>query len=135
MTPPRKTGNDNCMHCIWCLLLATGLATAALAEPPTAVFCYNDVTAIGLLRAAREAGLSVPQNLSLVGFDDIPFASFMYPSLTTIAQPKFEMGEQAMQMALALMATKSVSGAEVSDIVVKGQLIVRGSSGPLAPRR
>jgi DNA-binding LacI/PurR family transcriptional regulator len=45
------------------------------------------------------------------------------------------MGEQAMQMALALMATKSVSGAEVSDIVVKGQLIVRGSSGPLAPRR
>jgi DNA-binding LacI/PurR family transcriptional regulator len=107
----------------------------ALAEPPTAVFCYNDVTAIGLLHAARETGLSVPQDLSLVGFDDIPFASFMYPSLTTIAQPKFEMGEQAMQMALALMATKSVSGAEVSDIVVKGQLIVRGSSGPLAPRR
>ena len=110
-------------------------ALMALAEPPTAVFCYNDVTAIGLLRAARETGLSVPQNLSLVGFDDIPFASFMYPSLTTIAQPKFEMGEQAMQMALALMATKSVSGAEVSDIVVKGQLIVRGSSGPLAPRQ
>ena len=105
----------------------------ALAEPPTAVFCYNDVTAIGLLRAAREAGLSVPQDLSVVGFDDIPFASYSYPSLTTVAQPKFEMGKQAMQMALVLMSASNSS--EVSDIVVKGQLIVRGSSGPLAPRR
>jgi len=109
------------------------LALVALAEPPTAVFCYNDMTAIGLLRAAREAGLAVPQDLSVVGFDDIPFASYMYPSLTTIAQPKFEMGEQAMQMALALMSAKSLSGAEVSDVVVKGQLIVRQSSGKLDP--
>jgi DNA-binding LacI/PurR family transcriptional regulator len=106
-------------------------ALTALAEPPTAVFCYNDVTAIGLLRAAREAGLSVPQDLSVVGFDDIPFASYLHPALTTVAQPKFEMGKQAMQMALELMSASSSS--QVSDIIVKGQLIVRASSGPLAP--
>lgn len=111
------------------------LTLEALAQPPTAVFCYNDVTAIGLMCAAREAGLSVPEDLSVVGFDDIPFASYMYPALTTIAQPKFEMGQQAMQMALALMPAHAASAAEVSDIVVKGTLIVRSSSGPLAARR
>ena len=110
-------------------------ALMALAEPPTAGFCDNDVTAIGLLCAAREAGLSVPQDLSVVGFDDIPFASYMYPALTTIAQPKFEMGKQAMQMALALMPAHALPAAEVSDIVGKGTLIVRSSSGPWMARR
>jgi len=111
------------------------LKLMALVERPSAVFCYNDVTAIGLLRAAREANLFIPQDLSVVGFDDIPFASCMYPSLTTIAQPKFEMGQQATQMALALMPAQNPSSAKVSDIVVKGQLVVRASSGPFAPRR
>jgi LacI family repressor for deo operon, udp, cdd, tsx, nupC, and nupG len=111
------------------------LALKALAELPTAVFCYNDVTAIGLMCAAREAGLSVPRDLSVVGFDDIPFASYMYPALTTVAQPKFEMGKQAMQMALALMSAPALPAAEASDIVVKGTLIVRSSSGPVAARR
>ena len=101
----------------------------ALAVPPTAVFCYNDVTAIGLLHAARASGLSVPRDLSVVGFDDIPFASCAYPSLTTVAQPKFEMGQEAMQMTFALMKAPTPSEAQVSDIVVKGQLIVRESSG------
>lgn len=111
------------------------LSALRLVEPPTAVFCYNDLTAIGLLRAARQVGLCVPQDLSVVGFDDIPFASCTYPALTTIAQPKFEMGEQAMQMALTLMSAPNLSEAQVSDIVVKGQLIVRASSGPQSPRR
>jgi len=111
------------------------LKLKAHVEPPTAVFCYNDMTAIGLLRAAREAGLAIPRDLSVVGFDDILFASCMYPPLTTVAQPKFEMGEQAMQMALALMLAQAPSSVKVSDIVVKGQLIVRASSGVLALRR
>jgi len=101
----------------------------ARPELPTAVFCYNDMTAVGLLSAAREAGLSVPRDLAVVGFDDIPFAACVYPPLTTIAQPKFEMGQQAMQMLLALMAAPSPAEAQVSDIVVQGQLIVRESSG------
>jgi DNA-binding LacI/PurR family transcriptional regulator len=102
---------------------------AALTDPPTAVFCYNDMTAIGLLRVVRQAGITVPQGLSIVGFDDIPFASYVSPSLTTIAQPKFEMGQWATQMALSLMKAPVPTDAEVADITIKGRLIVRESSG------
>ncbi len=101
---------------------------ARLAELPTAVFCYNDMTAIGLISAARQAGLSVPDDLAVVGFDDIPLAAHVYPSLTTVAQPQRDMGRQAMNMALALMAADD-STMPFSDIVVKGKLIVRASSG------
>ncbi len=97
-------------------------ALLALAERPTAVFCYNDMTAIGLLRAARQAGLVVPRDLAVVGFDDIPFAAYVAPSLTTVAQPKLEMGERAMQMALALMAGRSE---RVRDVVLQGRLVGR----------
>jgi DNA-binding LacI/PurR family transcriptional regulator len=95
---------------------------AALAERPTAVFCYNDMTAIGLLRAARQAGLVVPRDLAVVGFDDVPFSAYVSPTLTTVAQPKFEMGQRAMRMALALMAGR---GEEVGDVVLQGRLVVR----------
>jgi DNA-binding LacI/PurR family transcriptional regulator len=86
------------------------------------------MTAIGLLRAARQAGLSVPGELSVVGFDDIPFAAYVFPALTTIGQPKFEMGCQAMHMLLGLMETQPVPNG-VSDIVLQGTLVVRESSG------
>jgi len=113
----------------------------ALQEPPTAVFCYNDVTAIGLMHAARQAGLSVPENLAVVGFDDIPFALYIYPPLTTIAQPKLEMGRRAVEMMLGLVsggdradANPPTSGGQfsvLSDIVLQGRLVVRESSiGP-----
>ena len=101
---------------------------AGLAELPTAVFCYNDMTAIGLISAARQAGLSVPDDLAVVGFDDIPLAAHIYPSLTTVAQPQRDMGRKAMNMALALM-TADDSATPFSDIVVKGKLIIRTSSG------
>ena len=106
----------------------------ALEQPPTAVFCYNDVTAIGLLRAACQAGLSIPGDLSVVGFDDIPFASFVRPALTTIAQPMPDMGRRAMEMVLALVENRDHDGDAVSNAVVQGQLIVRESSGAIAPR-
>ncbi|MCL7453574.1 MAG: LacI family transcriptional regulator [Anaerolineae bacterium] len=99
------------------------------SDVPSAAFCYNDMTAIGLLRAARTAGVSVPRELAVVGFDDIPFAAYVSPALTTIAQPKPEMGKRAVEMALAL------AGGEVSDlpgftnVVVRGRLVVRESSG------
>ena len=101
----------------------------ALEDRPTAVFCYNDMTAIGLLRAARQAGVSIPEELAVVGFDDIPLASYVYPRLSTVAQPKPEMGEQAVEMVLSLMAQGDSGGVEVSNIVVQGQLVVRESSG------
>jgi DNA-binding LacI/PurR family transcriptional regulator len=101
---------------------------AGLAEPVTAVFCYNDMTAIGLISAAWKAGISVPEHLAVVGFDDVPLAAHTYPPLTTIAQPQRDMGRQAMDMALALM-TAGDSTTPFSDVVVKGKLVVRGSSG------
>jgi DNA-binding LacI/PurR family transcriptional regulator len=99
-------------------------ALISLDSPPTAVFCYNDMTAIGLLRAARQAGLSMPEHLAVVGFDDIPLATYVCPPLTTVVQPQRDMGRQAMNMALALMAAGD-SIAPFSDIVVKGRLTVR----------
>ena len=104
-------------------------ALRRLPELPSAVFCYNDMTAIGLLRAARAAGMSVPGDLAVVGFDDIPFASFVYPSLTTISQPKAEMGKRAVKMALSLMAGGPGNGEEIASVIVIGKLVVRESSG------
>jgi len=101
-----------------------------MSEPPSAVFCYNDMTAIGLLSAARRAGLSLPDGLAVVGFDDIPLAAHVCPPLTTIAQPQRDMGRRAMDMALVLMAADD-STPPFSDIVINGKLIVRKSSGGL----
>ena len=97
-------------------------------QRPSAVFCYNDMTAIGLVHAARRAGLSVPQDLAVVGFDDILFASYFYPPLTTIAQPRIEMGQQAMRMMLSLVTLRQGSGENPTNMVVQGKLIVRAST-------
>jgi len=101
----------------------------ALVHPPTAAFCYNDMTAIGLVSAARRAGSSVPRDLAIVGFDDIPFASYVDPPLTTVAQPKPEMGKQAMEMVLSLLADGNHIDGKVVNVVAQGHLIVRESSG------
>jgi DNA-binding LacI/PurR family transcriptional regulator len=98
----------------------------AFAIRPTAIFCYNDMTAMGLLRAARAADLTVPDDLAVVGFDDILFATYVSPSLTTIAQPKFELGQQAMSMAITLMAGLAEG---VRDVVLQGRLVIRESTG------
>jgi LacI family transcriptional regulator len=82
------------------------------------------MTAIGLISAAWKAGLSVPEHLAVVGFDDVPLAAHTYPPLTTIAQPQHEMGRQAMDMALALM-TAGDSITPFSDVEVQGELVVR----------
>jgi DNA-binding LacI/PurR family transcriptional regulator len=104
-------------------------ALMELNELPSAVFCYNDMTAIGLMHAARQVGLSVPRDMAVVGFDDIPFASYFYPPLTTIAQPKVEMGRLAMKMALSLMTIGEENHEEeLSNVVVRGKLVVRAST-------
>jgi LacI family repressor for deo operon, udp, cdd, tsx, nupC, and nupG len=99
-----------------------------LTHPPTAVFCYNDLTAIGLTRAAREKSIRVPASLAVVGFDDIPLAAYVDPPLTTIAQPKVEMGQLAMRMLLTLMQTDVPASERPSDTVVQGKLVVREST-------
>src|SRR5262249_14254182 len=75
-----------------------------LKELPTAVFCYNDMTALGALQMIRAQGLSVPADLSLVGFDDLFIASYTQPLLTTVRQPRRQMGRIAMLMLLKLFA-------------------------------
>ncbi len=94
-------------------------------ERPSAVFCYNDLTAVGALQAFRAKEVSVPEEISLVGFDDISIASMVCPALTTVAQPKEEMGIKAMEMLLALM-----EGEERENVVVKPRLVVRDSTSP-----
>ena len=69
-------------------------------NPPTAIFACNDMMAVGGLHAVDEAGLSVPKDISIVGFDDIPLASFTLPPLTTIYQPSQEMGSLAAKMVM-----------------------------------
>jgi LacI family transcriptional regulator len=73
------------------------------SEPPTAVFAGSDFIAIGVMQAVRERGLSVPQDISLVGFDDMPFADFLAPGLTTIRQPTADLGRAGLRVLLALI--------------------------------
>ena len=96
----------------------------ALADPPTAVCCYNDMTALGAMRAIRLRGLRVPEEISVVGFDDLFFASYTQPPLTTVRQPMRRMGQLAMESLFKLM-----SGDE-SEIRIKvdAELIVREST-------
>ena len=101
----------------------------SLARPPTAVFCYNDMTAIGLMHAAREAGLSLPDDLAIVGFDDIAFGQFTYPSLTTVAQPVAALGQGAVEMVLALLADDAPGQGVAANQLIPGRLVVRASSG------
>ena len=92
---------------------------------PTAVFCYNDLTAIGALRVLKQRGVCVPNDISLVGFDDIPFASYVDPPLTTIQQPMFEMGQRAMEIALKLMNDPD---AKVPNVIIQSTLVEREST-------
>ncbi|HEY8348087.1 MAG TPA: LacI family DNA-binding transcriptional regulator [Symbiobacteriaceae bacterium] len=95
---------------------------------PTAVFAGNDLIALGVIRAAREAGLRVPEDLSVVGFDDIPLAALVSPPLTTVRQPAYEMGRLAMTMLLERMSGR-VTGAGRHH-VFRPELILRGSTRP-----
>lgn len=93
----------------------------------TAVFCHNDMLAVGALMACREMGLKVPGDLSLVGFDDIALTKYVTPPLTTIHQPMLELGQNAMQMLLDLLDHK-----EVQNKLLKPHLVVRESTAPLS---
>ena len=97
-----------------------------LPEPPTAVFCYDDMTALGAMRQIHAAGLRVPEDISVIGFDDLSIVQFTDPPLTTVRQPMQEMGRLAMETMLDLLGG---SGA-THKIKVRGELIVRGSTGP-----
>lgn len=92
---------------------------------PTAIFCSNDLTAAGALRALKQAGVSVPGDMSIVGFDDLPVARLITPALTTMAQPMREMGEIAARMLLRLISGDRL---ETDRIILEAKLVVRESA-------
>lgn len=99
-----------------------------LPQPPTAVFCHNDVMALGALSQAKKLGLKVPDDLSIIGFDNIALAQFSDPPLTTVAQPCYEIGHEAMLLLLDQMQGEDVSsGSRLMDC----ELIIRGSTSAL----
>ncbi len=102
-----------------------GARLLAAASPPTAIFCFNDEMAIGVLGAARRHGLDVPRDLSLVGFDDVRYAAHMNPPLTTIAQPMQLLGEVAARLLLDILNGRNVSPASVT---LPHELIIRSST-------
>ena len=94
----------------------------------TALFSFNDMSAIGAIRAFQEAGFRVPEDISVMGFDNIYFAEFNSPSLTTIRQPLFEMGELAAQILLKRLS-KSTNSEEIpQNLSVEPELIIRNST-------
>jgi LacI family transcriptional regulator len=99
-----------------------------LPEPPTAIFAFNDNIAIGAIQAARARGLRVPEDLSVVGFDDVEHATIVTPALTTVRQPLAEMGRTAVSLLTRLLERQRF---ETLHIELATRLVVRDSTAPL----
>jgi LacI family transcriptional regulator len=95
-----------------------------LTQPPTAIFASNDVSAVGAMEAVRNRGLRIPEDVSILGFDDIPQAAQVHPALTTVRQPLAEMGRTAVELLFAYITEPD---AAVRRIELPTQLIVRQS--------
>jgi LacI family transcriptional regulator len=107
--------------------LAGGATMLDLPDPPTAIFAGSDEVALGILEAARARGLRVPEDLSIVGFDDTEVARLASPPLTTVKQPLREMGAVALRTALQLAAGEKVASHHVE---LATTLIIRSSAAP-----
>jgi DNA-binding LacI/PurR family transcriptional regulator len=111
--------------------MAAGQAGArqllALAQPPTAVFAISDTLALGALSEFKAAGLRIPDDIALVGFNDIPAAALVEPPLTTVAAPVHEMGARAMHMLQEQIAGRPLTH---SHVTLPIRLVVRASCGP-----
>jgi LacI family transcriptional regulator len=94
---------------------------------PTAVMCANDLLALGVLRGLTNAGVRVPDEMALVGYDDVSFASMLSPALTSVRQPKYELGASAAE--LLLEETSGDAGHEHRSVRFEPELVVRASSG------
>ena len=98
-----------------------------LAEPPTAIFCFNDNMAVGAMQTARARGVGVPEDLSIVGFDDLEEAEIVTPALTTIRQPLAEMGRIAVSLLMRLLDNQRL---EALHVELGTRLVVRDSTAP-----
>jgi LacI family transcriptional regulator len=98
----------------------------ASEQRPTAVFCGNDLLALGFMRGLAKQGIRVPQDMAIVGYDDVDFANVLSPPLTTIRQPKYELGYKAAQ--LLLEETQDSDHHTHQQIMFQPELLVRESS-------
>jgi LacI family transcriptional regulator len=108
---------------------ATAQELLATREPFTALFAFNDISAIGAVRAFRDAGLRVPEDVSVVGFDDIQAAAYLTPRLTTVRQPLRQMGEMAAKQLLMRISNGHAKARQL--ISLAPELVVRESTGPV----
>ena len=102
-----------------------------LPQRPTAIFCFNDMLAIGVLNGLQTAGMHVPADISIAGFDNIIFSAYTNPPLTTLDQPKRYIGAEAARLILGLLdslTNEEVPGQEIQ--MLKGKLLVRQSTAP-----
>jgi LacI family transcriptional regulator len=95
------------------------------AHRPTAIFALTDMMAVGVIHAAAKAGFTVPNDVSVIGYDNIPLSSYIMPELTTIAQPIYQMGEITAALLLRHMEEEN---AEIETVVMQTELIVRNSA-------
>jgi LacI family transcriptional regulator len=112
---------------------AAGLRLLSATPRPEAVFCTNNFMTLGLIRAVHEKGLRCPEDLAIAGFDDFPWADSFNPQLTTIAQPSFSMGEEAVRLLIDRMSKRRTGPA--MRVVLGADLIVRESCGARLGRR
>jgi LacI family transcriptional regulator len=105
---------------------AAAALDALLADPnpPTAVLCFNDIAALGVLRGLRRLGIAVPGQISVVGYDDVQFAADLAPALTTVRQPKYQLGRAAAD----LLLDESRPGHTHQEILLRPTLVIRGST-------
>jgi DNA-binding LacI/PurR family transcriptional regulator len=114
----------------------TGLEGAAtflrLPHPPTALLCFNDMLAMGVLKGLQQAGVRVPQEMSVAGFDNIVFSAFTNPPLTTFDQPRQFLGLEAARLVLGLLNPPPENGSppEPKVSILRGRLLVRESTAP-----
>jgi len=101
-----------------------------LSTKPTAIVCFNDTLAIGVVKGCEKAGLRIPDDLSVTGFDNITYSAFTAPSLTTFDQPKFSIGQEAAQLLLDLLKAEDGIIPDTPNVkVLQGKLLVRESTG------
>ncbi len=96
---------------------------------PTAIAAFNDLTAVGVLQGLHKAGIQVPDDCSVTGFDDIKLAQYIKPSLTTFAHPKYELGMEAARLMLEVISANADETKKESIITLRGQLVIRESTG------
>lgn len=103
-----------------------------LPESPTAIVCFNDMMAVGVLHGLKASGVAVPQECSVVGFDNINISAYTDPPLTTFEQPKYQLGSAAAGMMMKLLDSSSDGGApaQPENRILRGKLVVRQSSAP-----